>query len=120
MTSLLKGTRIIYYHDLSIKIILHRTSGFSTSSSRYKEDGRKPQSAPVEEANPKSGYYPNTPAGMMERTKKPDKAPTHPVLTPYPPYPDGKNPKTGEVGGPGGPEPTRFGDWERKGRVTDF
>ena len=26
----------------------------------------------------------------------------------------------GEVGGPKGPEPTRFGDWERKGRVTDF
>ncbi len=32
--------------------------------------------------------------------------------------------KTGEWGGPtkGGrqPEPTRFGDWERKGRCTDF
>ena len=26
----------------------------------------------------------------------------------------------GEIGGPKGPEPTRFGDWERKGRVTDF
>jgi hypothetical protein len=25
-----------------------------------------------------------------------------------------------EIGGPAGPEPTRFGDWERKGRVTDF
>jgi homeobox protein ESX1 len=25
-----------------------------------------------------------------------------------------------EVGGPSGPEPTRYGDWERKGRVTDF
>ena len=25
-----------------------------------------------------------------------------------------------EVGGPKGPEPTRFGDWERKGRVSDF
>lgn len=30
------------------------------------------------------------------------------------------NPKTGEIGGPRGPEPTRYGDWERKGRVTDF
>lgn len=30
------------------------------------------------------------------------------------------NPETGEIGGPQGPEPTRFGDWERKGRVTDF
>jgi len=25
-----------------------------------------------------------------------------------------------EIGGPAGPEPTRFGDWERKGRVSDF
>lgn len=25
-----------------------------------------------------------------------------------------------EVGGPKGPEPTRYGDWERKGRCIDF
>ncbi|SOD98902.1 succinate dehydrogenase assembly factor 4 [Caenispirillum bisanense] len=25
-----------------------------------------------------------------------------------------------EIGGPRGPEPTRYGDWERKGRVSDF
>ena len=25
-----------------------------------------------------------------------------------------------EVGGPRGPEPTRYGDWERKGRCVDF
>jgi len=25
-----------------------------------------------------------------------------------------------EIGGPKGPEPTRFGDWERKGRCSDF
>ncbi len=25
-----------------------------------------------------------------------------------------------ELGGPKGPEPTRFGDWERKGLVSDF
>ncbi len=29
-------------------------------------------------------------------------------------------PIPGEVGGPSGPEPTRYGDWERKGRVSDF
>lgn len=39
---------------------------------------------------------------------------------PLPEHPGGVNPKTGEVGGPKGPEPTRYGDWERKGRVTDF
>jgi hypothetical protein len=26
----------------------------------------------------------------------------------------------GEIGGPSGPEPTRYGDWERKGIVSDF
>ena len=25
-----------------------------------------------------------------------------------------------EIGGPKGPEPTRFGDWEKGGRCTDF
>ena len=25
-----------------------------------------------------------------------------------------------EVGGPTGPEPTRYGDWERKGIASDF
>jgi hypothetical protein len=28
--------------------------------------------------------------------------------------------KPKEVGGPKGPEPTRYGDWEQKGRCTDF
>ncbi|XP_053602306.1 succinate dehydrogenase assembly factor 4, mitochondrial-like isoform X2 [Plodia interpunctella] len=39
---------------------------------------------------------------------------------PYQPFPENTNPVTGEVGGPRGPEPTRYGDWERKGRVSDF
>ncbi|MDE2515580.1 MAG: DUF1674 domain-containing protein [Rhodospirillales bacterium] len=25
-----------------------------------------------------------------------------------------------EIGGPKGPEPTRYGDWERNGRCSDF
>lgn len=28
--------------------------------------------------------------------------------------------KATEDGGPSGPEPTRYGDWERKGIATDF
>ena len=39
---------------------------------------------------------------------------------PLQPHSGGINPMSGEVGGPLGPEPTRYGDWERKGRVTDF
>ena len=34
------------------------------------------------------------------------------------PVPVRKKPK--EIGGPPGPEPTRYGDWESKGRCTDF
>jgi len=35
-------------------------------------------------------------------------------------FPEGINPQTGEKNGPSGPEPSRYGDWERKGRVSDF
>jgi len=31
-----------------------------------------------------------------------------------------KKPMPKEIGGPKGPEPTRYGDWEQKGRCTDF
>ncbi|CAA3032967.1 Hypothetical predicted protein [Olea europaea subsp. europaea] len=31
-----------------------------------------------------------------------------------------RNKVTGEIGGPRGPEPTRYGDWEKKGRCSDF
>ncbi|MEC7835029.1 MAG: succinate dehydrogenase assembly factor 4 [Pseudomonadota bacterium] len=31
-----------------------------------------------------------------------------------------KSKKVREVDGPVGPEPTRYGDWERKGRCVDF
>ena len=31
---------------------------------------------------------------------------------------DGSKPR--EIGGPSGPEPTRYGDWERKGICIDF
>ena len=34
-----------------------------------------------------------------------------------PPVPPARPP---EFGGPKGPEPTRYGDWERKGRCIDF
>jgi hypothetical protein len=32
----------------------------------------------------------------------------------------GKLDKAKETGGPSGPEPTRYGDWERKGICVDF
>lgn len=35
------------------------------------------------------------------------------IVAPKPPMPR-------ETGGAKGPEPTRYGDWEHKGRCTDF
>lgn len=32
--------------------------------------------------------------------------------------PEGKQQR--EIGGPKGPDPTRYGDWERRGRCVDF
>ncbi|MDH3639345.1 MAG: DUF1674 domain-containing protein [Gammaproteobacteria bacterium] len=41
--------------------------------------------------------------------------------TPAPePNPGKLSGRVKEVGGPSGPEPTRYGDWERNGRCTDF
>jgi len=31
-----------------------------------------------------------------------------------------KNPKALEIGGRKGPEPTRYGDWEKNGIISDF
>lgn len=36
------------------------------------------------------------------------------------PTDDDPPPLVEEIDGPKGPEPTRFGDWERKGRCVDF
>ena len=47
--------------------------------------------------------------------------PDPPAVTPIQDSRDADvNPETGEIGGPRGKEPTRYGDWERKGRISDF
>jgi hypothetical protein len=46
-----------------------------------------------------------------------ERAPERPDAAP-PPKPMPVLPK--EIGGAKGPEPTRYGDWEHKGRCTDF
>ncbi|TAL02808.1 MAG: DUF1674 domain-containing protein [Rhodospirillaceae bacterium] len=43
-----------------------------------------------------------------------------PKSKPAMPAAETPQPAPEEVGGPKGPEPTRFGDWERKGRCSDF
>jgi len=49
--------------------------------------------------------------------------PTPPVAKPDPAKPAAKPEpakKVEEIGGPPGPEPTRYGDWQFNGKVTDF
>ncbi|MBO1075645.1 succinate dehydrogenase assembly factor 4 [Roseomonas marmotae] len=46
--------------------------------------------------------------------------PAETATQPEAPKPAKPAPMPPEIGGPAGPEPTRFGDWERKGRVSDF
>lgn len=55
-------------------------------------------------------------------TETPPDPAAPPAVSPAPqPAPKPTPPKLPkEIGGPAGPEPTRFGDWERKGRVSDF
>jgi hypothetical protein len=46
--------------------------------------------------------------------------PASPEPTRPSPPPQGGMPAVPEVGGPKGPEPTRYGDWEKGGRCSDF
>jgi shikimate dehydrogenase len=48
----------------------------------------------------------------------PTPAPPDPDARVKPDEPPAKRPP--EFGGPPGPEPTRYGDWEHKGRCIDF
>jgi hypothetical protein len=50
----------------------------------------------------------------MDENITPSAEPAQPQAPVPPPVP----PK--EIGGAKGPEPTRYGDWEHKGRCTDF
>ena len=60
-----------------------------------------------------------TPVGRLDDEY--DEAPkSYNEKEPLKPWPDNINPNTGEEFGPKGPEPTRYGDWERKGRCIDF
>jgi hypothetical protein len=46
--------------------------------------------------------------------------PEPPKPVPAPDKPKKVEEKIVEIGGPPGPEPTRYGDWQFNGKVTDF
>jgi hypothetical protein len=62
----------------------------------------------------RSGHH----AGMSDDKPKPP--PEAQKIEPVPPAPPEKPKKVEEIGGPPGPEPTRYGDWQFNGKVTDF
>lgn len=51
-------------------------------------------------------------------SKTPEVTPEKPKDPPQKPAVEPVRPK--EYGGPTGPEPTRYGDWEHNGKVSDF
>ncbi|MCR0984586.1 DUF1674 domain-containing protein [Roseomonas populi] len=60
-------------------------------------------------------------AEIDDTTKTPPAPPVAPPVVPPAASPEPEAPPMpAEIGGPKGPEPTRYGDWERKGRVSDF
>jgi hypothetical protein len=71
-------------------------------------------------------------AGKLTRPEIPDNTMTEPKRSPESAAPVARDDDAGlkraaekigpkrEIGGPKGPEPTRYGDWEKKGRCIDF
>ena len=94
----------------------------STTSASYTE-GSGDETKKLRKARTPVGQLDDsweTKSNKVEPTKAtPSDSPTE-KPDPYAPFPENRNPVTGEIGGPRGPEPTRYGDWEKKGRVSDF
>lgn len=56
----------------------------------------------------------------MQNQRKPDQKVNRDVNLSAPRQKTNIREKPHEIGGPKGPEPTRYGDWERRGRCIDF
>lgn len=98
---------------------------FSTTSACAHSESKDATAAAVKpELKPKSTRFVEFQKKLRAKTPlgKLDEHSRHPFQEQQPlkPWPNNVNPYTGEIGGPAGPEPTRYGDWERKGRVSDF
>lgn len=65
------------------------------------------------DGTPSPAARPVSPAAVTTTPQPPATAETTPAAKPAEQMP-------GEIGGPNGPEPTRYGDWEFKGRCSDF
>lgn len=88
--------------------------GMSSNKSSPEVERSEPKKARSEPKKAK------TPIGKLDAQETPQGHHPYQEKEPLEAFPDNVNPNTGEVGGPRGPEPTRYGDWEREGRVSDF
>ncbi|CAH0388849.1 unnamed protein product [Bemisia tabaci] len=115
MLSILRNSRFVLFNPAVRRGFANETS--KSQSEGDAKDG-EPEAACQKTAKLAQKLRAKTPIGKLDELDEGK----HPFQEkePLPPFPDNINPKTGEVGGPRGPEPTRYGDWERKGRVTDF
>ncbi|XP_010143863.1 PREDICTED: UPF0369 protein C6orf57 homolog [Buceros rhinoceros silvestris] len=95
--------------ELNIKLIFE--SSLLCSSLRSTSSKTERRSEPAKQSLKK----PKLPVGRFDEPEE-----SSVEREPLEKFPDGINPATKERGGPKGPEPTRFGDWERKGRCIDF
>jgi hypothetical protein len=90
--------------DIAVKDLPPRRAGpyfcLMTSS-----DEPKPAATPFAEHRVESVKPPKPAAGSVDSGKK---------------SPTATQQKVPEIGGPPGPEPTRYGDWQFNGKVTDF
>uniref|UniRef100_A0A8C0HDC1 Succinate dehydrogenase assembly factor 4, mitochondrial n=1 Tax=Chelonoidis abingdonii TaxID=106734 RepID=A0A8C0HDC1_CHEAB len=81
------------------------------SSVRRTSSNVEGKSEPIQKSPKKS----KLPVGRLDEPEESNRE-----REPLEKFPDDINPATKEKGGPKGPEPTRYGDWERKGRCIDF
>ncbi|XP_032529852.1 succinate dehydrogenase assembly factor 4, mitochondrial-like [Danaus plexippus] len=105
-------TKILAVNRSSILTLNKYSEQSKTETNESKEDTKGESKRMAEFRKKLRETTPITDLGEQAEMKAKD--------DPLPAWPDDINPHTGEVGGPRGPEPTRYGDWERKGRVTDF
>ena len=113
--------KILKINDKNMKINRFFSNNFDNKSDKKVSK----ISQKISEIEDRLKSNPNSPFGRLDRTpkEKPNTSQTEDVRTgsdPFAPFDNNCNPATGEKGGPTGPEPTRYGDWERKGRVSDF
>uniref|UniRef100_H3AYM1 Succinate dehydrogenase assembly factor 4, mitochondrial n=1 Tax=Latimeria chalumnae TaxID=7897 RepID=H3AYM1_LATCH len=94
----------------NVQFVLNLGPVFCSSqraASGSSEGNLKPTKEPLKKSKTPQGYFDDPEQSKQSRD-------------PLEKFPDDINPITREKGGPRGPEPTRYGDWERKGRCIDF